>query len=129
MYWASKKFCYVCTFIIAVCFHFGVSILKIKSKCMYVYTCLPMYTKTHPLVSLENVPIREPCLILVDPFSQHQYVPQGQPQALTHHTCCCFTLTHYIWMLFNCFTINLHTLCVVFYSLVQHVMCCFYSLT
>ena len=32
-----------------------------------------MYTKTHPLVSLENVPIREPCLILVDPFSQHQY--------------------------------------------------------
>ena len=54
-----------------------------------------MYTKTHPLISLENVPIREPCLILVDPFSQHQYVPQGAPQALTHHTCC-FTLTHYI---------------------------------
>jgi len=26
-------------------------------------------------------------------------------------------------MLFNCFTINLHTLCVVFYSLVQHVLC------
>ena len=102
---------------------------------MHVCTCLPVYTTAHSLVSLENVP----CLNIwyIDPFSQHQYVPQGPPPALTHHTCC-FTLTHYGSCLIVspliythsvlCFTHWFSMSCVLFYSLdltkfLTHGMC------